>query len=290
MAALFRGRQHAVHSRAAGVPPEASVAQNDGVPQTNVTFGVRTDVGGHREHNEDAVLAAPPIFLVADGMGGHAAGEVAAAIAVQRLGSLAGQDQLRPEDIVRAVAEANDTILAEEAEDRGKAGMGTTVTGVCLGVVAGTPHWFVFNVGDSRVYRYADAALSQVTVDHSEVAELVASGRITEEQARVHPLRNVITRSLGMYPAPVPDIWVLPVVVGERFLVCSDGLTNEVTDAQITDVLAQDLPAQQTADVLIEMAVDHGGRDNVSAVVVDVPMSEDLQPVDVTTAPRRDLG
>lgn len=263
---------------------------NGVVPQTNLTYGVRTDVGAYRELNEDAVLAAPPVFLVADGMGGHAAGEVAAAIAVRHLSTLEGQDQLRPEDIVRVVVEANDTILAEESEDNSKAGMGTTISGVCLGVVAGTPHWFVFNVGDSRVYRFADGFLTQVTVDHSEVAEMVAAGRITEEQARVHPLRNVITRSLGMYPAPVPDIWVLPVVEGDRFLVCSDGLTNEVPDAALAEVLGRGEPPQETADLLTDLAVTAGGRDNISAVIVDVPVSQERQPVDVTTSPRSSLA
>jgi serine/threonine protein phosphatase PrpC len=255
-----------------------------------VTYGARTDVGAHRELNEDAVLASPPLFLVADGMGGHAAGEIASAIAVQQLAVLVGQNGLQPEDITRAVAQANDSILAEEASDRSKTGMGTTVTGVYLGMIAGTPHWFVFNVGDSRVYRYASAQLVQVTQDHSEVAELVSAGRLTEQEARTHPLRNVITKSLGMSPAPIPDMWVLPVVEGERFLLCSDGLPTEVTDTGIADVLSLGLSAQDTADLLVRDAVAAGGHDNVSVVIVDVPSSGNPQDVDVATAPRRKIA
>jgi protein phosphatase len=254
-----------------------------------LSYGARTDVGCLRELNEDAFLAQPPLFLVADGMGGHAAGEVAAALAIEQLGVLAGHEDLHPDDVVRAVSAANESIKAREAVQAETAGMGTTVSGVCLGVVAGTPHWFVFNVGDSRVYQLAEGVLRQLTVDHSEVAELLAAGRITPEQVANHPLRSVITRSLGTDPAPTPDMWVLPVVEGERFLICSDGLPTEVDDRQIAELLTQAGSAQEAADRLVAAAIAAGGRDNVSAVVVDVLPSSEPAELDIATSPRGDL-
>ena len=253
------------------------------------TFGTRTDVGNWRELNEDGVLASPPVFVVADGMGGHAAGEVAASLALESIGSLSGREDLRREDVIAAIDAANRAILARADASRETRGMGTTISGVCLGVLGGAPHWFVFNVGDSRVYRLLGGTLTQITVDHSEVAELVAAGRITWDEARVHPARNVVTRSLGTDPAPVPDVWVLPVVEGERFLICSDGLTLEVREAEIAAILG-DGTAQEAADRLVQAALDAGGRDNVSAVVVDVPGEGSASRVDVATAPRAALG
>jgi len=256
----------------------------------NVAYGARTDVGGHRDLNEDAVLATSPIFMVADGMGGHAAGEVASALAVEQMGTLAGHADLRPDDVLRAVHAANDSIMARESEQVETAGMGTTVSGVCLGTVGGSPHWFVFNVGDSRVYELVDGILRQLTVDHSEVAELISAGRITAAEARNHPLRNVVTRSLGSEPPPVPDMWVLPVVEGQRLLVCSDGLPLEVSDEQILTLLRDAATPQQAADALVNTAVAAGGRDNVSVVVVDVLPSRETAVVDVATAPRTRMG
>lgn len=256
----------------------------------NVSFGARTDVGGHRDLNEDAVLTASPIFMVADGMGGHAAGEVASALAVEQMGALAGRADLHADDVLRAVRAANESIMARESEQAETAGMGTTVSGVCLGTVGGSPHWFVFNVGDSRVYELAEGTLRQLTVDHSEVAELILAGRITVAEARSHPLRNVVTRSLGMDPPPAPDVWVLPVAAGQRLLVCSDGLPLEVSDEQIADLLAVAVTPQQAADALVDAAIAAGGRDNVSAVVVDVLPSHEAAAVDIATAPRTRMG
>jgi protein phosphatase len=248
-------------------------------------FGTRTDVGNWRELNEDGVLARPPVFVVADGMGGHAAGEVAASLALESIASLAGRDDLHREDIIAAITAANQAILAHATAERETRGMGTTLSGVCLGVVGGAAHWFVFNIGDSRVYRFLNDELTQITVDHSEVAELMVAGFLTEEEARSHPARHVVTRSLGTDPPPAPDIWMLPVVEGERFLVCSDGLPLEVREADIAAILGGGT-AQDAADRLVEAALNAGGRDNVSAVVVDVPRAGDGDKVDVATAPR----
>ena len=249
-------------------------------------YGTRTATGPHRDLNEDAVIAAPPVFGVADGMGGHAAGEVAASIAIDTLAALAGRSDVHREDILITVQRANEAILAAGAADPSASGMGTTLAGLCFGSVGGTPHWLVVNVGDSRVYRYMDATLRQVTVDHSEVAELIAAGRMTQQDARHHPLRNVVTRSLGTDPGPVADIWVMPVVVGERFLLCSDGLPLEVQDETITAILGSHASPQEAADRLVQAAIEGGGHDNVSAVIVDVPKGAITSVVDVTTSPR----
>lgn len=255
-----------------------------------VTYGARTDTGAVRDLNEDAVCAQPPVFAVADGMGGHAAGEVASALAIRCLEELALRGDVHADDVLNTMLHANQIILDRQQAQADTAGMGTTVSGLCLGLVGGAPHWLVFNVGDSRVYHFSDGTLRQLTTDHSEVAELVAAGTITPEQALTHPMRNVITRSLGTQPPPTTDLWLLPVVEGERFLVCSDGLPLEVSDSAIASALSRGSGAQATADMLVAKAVAAGGRDNVSVVVVDVAVTNTSQPVDVATAPRSGIG
>lgn len=250
-----------------------------------VRVGVATDVGRVRDHNEDGVFARGSMFVVADGMGGHAAGEVASGLTVQALGELAQRTDLAVADIVAQVQEANDRILRSAALDPQQHGMATTVTGVALVVVGGTQHWAVFNLGDSRVYRFIGGSLAQVTVDHSEVQELVDAGYLTAEQAKVHPLRHTVTRSLGRDLLPAVDTWVFPPCPGERFVVCSDGLTNEVEDLEIAGILAIGADPQLTAQTLVNRAVDRGGRDNVTVVVVelaDYPAAD----VDEDTVPR----
>lgn len=202
-------------------------------------------------------------------MGGHAAGGVASAIVVARLSELAERVDLRPADVHLALAEANREILAAANADSAQAGMGTTFAGLGLMQVAGVGHWVVFNIGDSRVYRFVDDALVQVTVDHSEVEELVTAGAIDAEQARTHPRRHVVTRALGMSPPPEADVWVFPPTPGERFLLCSDGLFSELTDPQIAEVLRAEPAAQPAADALVRHAVEAGGRDNVTVILVD---------------------
>ncbi len=238
-----------------------------GIDVARVDWAIATDIGRVRAINEDSVLGRPPLFLVADGMGGHAAGEVASGIATAVYAELVDAGRLTRDDIVDAVASANARILA--AGDRGSRGMGTTLAGVALLESAGDPHWLAFNVGDSRVYRLSAGVLAQVSTDHSEVQELVELGMITAEQARVHPARNVITRSVGSDPAPLVDSWVLPVITGDRLLVCSDGLHGELDDEQITATVSVGDP-RAAATRLIELALAAGGRDNVSVIVVDV--------------------
>jgi PPM family protein phosphatase len=248
--------------------------------------GAASDVGRARNLNEDAICLAPPVFAVADGMGGHAAGEVAASLALEQLSHLAGREDLGPSDLLAAIEAGNDAILAWSADRTETVGMGTTLTGVCLGSIANSPHWFVFNVGDSRVYRLISGVLTRVTVDHSEVEELVTAGTISVDAARSHPRRNVVTRSLGTDPAPVPDIWVLPASEGDLFMICSDGLPLEVAEADIAAAIARGDSPQETADALVQMALAGGGRDNVSVVIVCVPVENTINAADVSTAPR----
>jgi protein phosphatase len=233
-----------------------------------ITAGAATHPGLVRSANEDSMVTTPMFAAVADGMGGHAAGEVASRIAVESIAELAAQPGPSPDDVVEAVTRANRRILEQGATRRELAGMGTTLSGIGLVKVAGAPQWIVFNVGDSRVYRYADATLAQLSVDHSEVAELLAAGQLTADEARDYPRRNVVTRSLGSDPPPRPDVWVFPPQPGERFLICSDGLTLELSDAEIAAVLEKYPDPQTAARELIEHALAAGGRDNVTAIVV----------------------
>jgi serine/threonine protein phosphatase PrpC len=235
----------------------------------SVRVGSATDVGRVRSLNEDSMLVGADFFVVADGMGGHAAGDTASAMAVQRLAGLSGRRELGPADVQAALVAANDEILALAQADRQRAGMGTTVAGLGLIRFAGSEHWVVFNIGDSRVYRFLDGSLVRLTADHSEVEEMVQAGTIAPDDARTHPHRNVITRALGMDPAPEADVWVFPPAPGERFLLCSDGLTSELTDPEIAAVL-ETMPAPQDgADLLVRRALDAGGHDNVTVILVD---------------------
>lgn len=263
----------------------SAVAGPDEPPGLVLHVGAATDTGRVRDHNEDSALAEGGIFVVADGMGGHAAGEVASGIAVEAMRELVTHRELTAEDVSRQLVVANQRILDAVEGNPEQRGMGTTATGLALVSAGGSDHWAVFNVGDSRVYRWIDGGLSQVTVDHSEVQELVDAGVITAEEARVHPARNVVTRSLGTDYAYQSDVWVLPPYAGERFIICSDGLTNEVPDERMRDILQACPDPQVAAEELVRAAVEAGGRDNVTVVVVNLDgnVGDDL----AETSPRR---
>ncbi|MBF4461911.1 MULTISPECIES: PP2C family protein-serine/threonine phosphatase [unclassified Rathayibacter] len=245
-------------------------AWSSDAPSAEVTLGwaARTHIGLVRGANEDSYLAKSPLFAVADGMGGHAAGEVASDAVVSRLSVAATGATIGPEEIDRALRDA----VADIARQPGRAdrGTGTTVTGIALTAVAGEPYWSVFNIGDSRVYLCVQGSFLQLTVDHSIVQELVDAGLITRDEADVHPHSNVITRAVGFHEAPIPDYRLVPVIAGSRLLICSDGLTKELTDAGLEHVLAESASAQDAADRLLEAALENGARDNVTAIVVDV--------------------
>jgi protein phosphatase len=239
-----------------------------------VTVGSATDVGRVRSGNEDAFLAELPVLAVADGMGGHAAGEVASALTVAALSELVGRRELAVEDVVRQLGRANERILASAREHPEQDGMGTTVAGVALLPGAGQGdagcRWAVFNVGDSRVYEQGDWGLTQVTVDHSLVQEMVEAGVLSAEQAARHPSRNVVTRSLGREPMVDVSVAILPCRPGQRLVVCSDGLSDELEPAALDAVLRSAPGAEQAASALVQAALAAGGHDNVTVLVVDV--------------------
>lgn len=242
----------------------AGAARSTGGPaMMQVAWGTATDRGRVRSANEDAHLAEPPVFLVSDGMGGRAAGDVASAIVVDEFRGRAGLGAVEAEWVTSCITRAGTRI-------RRLSGGGATVVGAALVEHFGTPYWLAFNVGDSRMYRCADGVLRQVSVDHSLVQELVEAGELAPEGARTHPRRNVITRAVGVAGPVQPDCWLLPGVEGDRLLLCTDGVTAELTDEQMARVLTAHIDPQRAADALVASAVRAGGRDNATAVVVDV--------------------
>jgi len=252
----------------------------------STSWGAASDVGLTRAHNEDALFAQFPMFLVADGMGGHAAGEVASGIAKRELGALATEEVLTIDRISETIQRANEAIVtASESADELR-GMGTTVVGITLVEDRKQELWLVFNLGDSRLYRLFNGELELVTTDHSEVQELVDVGAISASDAKHHAHRNVITRALGLAAAVEPDFWLLPPVPGERFLLCSDGLTTEVEDDLIASLLGSEENPTVAAFRLVEQAVSSGGRDNVTVVVIDVVASGGAGEVDTANRGR----
>lgn len=227
-----------------------------------------SDIGLKRRLNEDAVLARGDLYLVADGMGGYEAGDEASRAVVAAFAALDPGRPFLTLEAVRAGLEAADEGVSAVADGTTR-GAGSTVAGAAIVDADGEPNWLIFNVGDSRVYRHYDGVLQQVTVDHSLGQELYAAGRITAEELAVFPDRNVITRAIGAVDAEA-DSWLMPVRVGERLLLCSDGLTVEVPDAGIRDALNVGGAPDAIATRLVELAKVGGGRDNVSVVVVEV--------------------
>jgi PPM family protein phosphatase len=253
-----------------------------------VSVGACTDVGAVRSLNEDRYYVGTYIWMVADGMGGHAAGEVASEIVVSELRKL-DYDHLERQAVVDAVMSANAAVLKYGRETPDARGLGSTVTGLARVDIGGAEHWAVFNVGDSRVYRDYAGVLSRATLDHSEVEELILQGVITPEQARNHSSRSVVTRSIGTEPAPQVDLWVLPQTPGERFVICSDGLTGELDDPTIQEILATCADPEQAARGLVDAAWAAGGSDNISVLVVDVADGDDHPEVEEITNPRSSL-
>lgn len=274
-----------------------------------LAWGASTHPGQIRPDNEDYLHASDGVYVVADGMGGHEAGEVASSLAVQHIRDALTADDLAPtaNRVVDAITSANGDIFRAAIATPGQAGMGTTVTVIAVveDPMAGRgapniddndpidtapdgsprvtpvvpkqkPEALVLaNVGDSRTYLYRHGRLRRVTVDHSYVQELVTTGHITDDEARTHPRRNIITRALGIEPDVKVDWWTLPLVRGDRFLLCSDGLVDEVTDTAITSTLETERDPQKAVDSLIEQANEAGGRDNITVIVVDVLDGDD---------------
>ena len=226
---------------------------------------LRTDIGKLRKQNEDAAWfdEARAVFAVADGMGGHLAGEVASRMAIEAVQRMARENE-RPgiAALREAVACAHETILAHAQDHIECAGMGTTLSVLWLG----ENYAYIAHVGDSRIYRLREGSLTQITQDHSLVEELVRAGLITREQARTHPRRNIITRALGTHGENEPDLLVTDVQDGDVFLLCTDGLTGMVPDDEIERTL-RDCGMEAAADRLLALALDVGGRDNVTLIL-----------------------
>ncbi|HEX4443153.1 MAG TPA: protein phosphatase 2C domain-containing protein [Galbitalea sp.] len=233
-----------------------------------------TDVGNIRAINEDSYLAAPPVFLVADGMGGHAHGDRASSrvveVFVERHG---GQSATSTAEVVASIRAANSAVRSlTEPTAIDLAIAGTTLTGVAIVQKDDSepPSWMAFNLGDSRVYRWDAPNLEQLTVDHSAVQELVDRGDITPEEAEQHPERNIVTRAIGVDDDAEADVWLIPGGGAQCFLLCSDGLTKELSDARIAEVLMDASPdGTSIAQRLVAAALASGGNDNVTAVVVE---------------------
>ncbi|WP_139977643.1 PP2C family protein-serine/threonine phosphatase [Nocardioides litoris] len=249
--------------------------------------GAATDVGRVREVNEDAYLVAPPVFVVADGMGGHDRGDVAARIVVEEFAALAdaGYDPRRgPETVTETLRAAQARIASYDAEQRARGARdfsaGTTAVVALLIEEAGEPKWLLANLGDSRIYRLLGSELEQVSVDHSVVQELVESGAISPDDAAVHPERHIITRALGGRGRADADFFVLPLSGAERLLLCSDGVSGMIDDEQIGKILLTTSDPRDAADQVVAAAVVAGGRDNATAVVVDVVGLADDRPYD----------
>jgi protein phosphatase len=237
--------------------------------------GASTDVGLVRTVNEDSFLVAPPVFVVADGMGGHSGGDVASRIVVEEFQRLAeSYDPTRGAALVadafaRAQARIVDYGTAHRALSPGWHA-GTTAVVAVLVEEQGVAKWLLANLGDSRIYRITEGRLDQVSVDHSVVQELIDAGEITPEEASVHPERHVITRALGSPDGIRPDFFLLPLGAVERLLLCSDGVTGMIEDKEIEEILESVPDPRDAADQLVRAAVAAGGRDNATAVVVDV--------------------
>ena len=229
------------------------------------SFAGDTHVGHVRSGNEDAFLLAPPLFAVADGLGGHQAGEVASSIAIDTLLEAAPR-QADAKALGRAVRRANAAVIDAARTGKGRSGMGTTVTAAMLdGTRVALAH-----VGDSRAYLLHLGQLQQLTQDHSMVADLVREGRLTPDEARVHPNRSVITRALGSDPDMMADTFEVDAASGDRLLLATDGLTGLVPDAEIERILGAAPTPRDAVDTLIDAALDAGGHDNVTVVVTDI--------------------
>ena len=244
--------------------------------EARLVVSAQTAIGTVRSVNEDSYLAATPLFVVADGMGGHERGDRASQTVVAVL-----QEQLQegtlptPAMVLTAITDANVAVRALTGDNGQRLISGTTLAGLALvESQEGSVHWMAFNVGDSRIYSWNGRVLEQLSVDHSAVQELVDAGQITELAARSHPERNVITRAVGAEDLVDADVWLLPIGGAQSFVLCSDGLTKELDDTAIARLLAEygsDGAAHPAtiADALVDAANRAGGKDNITVVVLD---------------------
>jgi serine/threonine protein phosphatase PrpC len=242
----------------------------------NVRVGAATDIGRVREGNEDSFLAREPLFAVADGMGGHLGGEVASRLALETVERLFEE---RAGALTEQVEEANRAVFERSQQDRGVAGMGTTLTAALVeGERVRLAH-----VGDSRAYLFREGVLHRLTEDHTLVHRMVQEGEITEAEAERHPHRSVLTRALGVDPGVRVDEGYVRISPGDRLLLCTDGLTGMVPERRIGTVLGDVADPQQAADRLVSEANAAGGVDNITVIVLD--FSGNGEPDDPVRAP-----
>jgi PPM family protein phosphatase len=259
----------------------------------DLRWGAASHIGLVRTANEDAMLAQTGLFAVADGMGGHAAGEVASSLALAELRQrLDESSALEANAVIDAIRVANEAVHLRAVEQPSLRGMGTTLTLIAVsGADGDQSHFVLANVGDSRAYLFADHVLRQLTRDHSYVADLVAAGEISAEEALIHPHRHVVTRALGVEPLVAVDTWMITPEAGDRYLLCSDGLVNEIDDEAIAAILATHTDPQAAAEALVDAANQAGGRDNTTVIVLDVggAAPADSTPVDARVV-EQELG
>ena len=245
------------------------------------TSGVTTHVGQVRDGNEDNFVSIDGLYFVADGMGGHSAGEVASEIAVRILQEVYTDPKVRvssPGLLADAISTANTAIFMEAMHDASKTGMGTTLTG--LAVTNGPDNQIVVaNVGDSRTYLWRHGELRQITKDHSHVQTLVDRGAISRAEARVHFQRNIVLRAMGIESWVDIDTFPMTVEDGDRYIMCSDGLVDEADDDEIETEIRLSVSVQDLADRLVDLANRNGGRDNITVVVVDFAVVENEEVV-----------
>ena len=242
-----------------------------------LAIGAATDTGNLRGQNEDSHIAQQGLFAVADGMGGHNAGEVASAMAIEYLRGVALGGVASAEAFAQVVRDLNNAIFSAATATTDQRGMGTTLTAAALLETTSEtdqPSQIVIaNVGDSRTYLLRSGELRQLSVDHSYVQELVTEGLLTIDEARTHPRRNIVTRALGIDAQVSVDTWTIPMFDGDRFMLCSDGLVDEVPLDEITEMMREHTTPQQVAERLVTAAKWHGGRDNITVIVLDVSIN-----------------
>lgn len=258
------------------------IASLDGT--ITLRFAGHSDRGAVRRLNEDSFLASMPLFLVADGMGGHAFGDRASQAAVAAFAGVIDGEPASPRVVLETIRRANAAVLAvSENSDTPDAISGTTLAGVAFVTIGAGEgyHWMAFNIGDSRIYSWDGRTLSQLSVDHSAVQELVELGQITKSEAERHPDRNIVTRALGAALEVDADIWLVPARSRQTFIICSDGLPKELSDDEIARIIVfhhaeahrgSDGMPITLAERLVNAAIAAGGSDNVTAVVVESDM------------------
>lgn len=258
----------------------------------NTSVGARTDVGRVREGNEDSYLAEPPLFAIADGMGGHIAGEVASDLTVKAISEGAGKVSFEePRSLAQLLNEANTAVYNKAQSDDALRGMGTT----CTLLLTGEGRAHIAHVGDSRAYRLRDGGIEQLTDDHTLVGRMVREGQISAEEAQHHPQRNVITNALGLDSSIAVDLREIEARDGDRLLLCSDGLSSMVSDQEIAAAANAAEDAQEAAEALVELALEAGGEDNITVLVIDIrgedspppPPRTDTSPGPVVATPER---